>query len=280
MNPRRLNAGRPWPLSLPGGTELLLVLLVAAGCAAGRNPHRLPGSGALEASTARARAFWRAHGGPEAWREHAAVTFSYEVTSLRDGENGSFAEVAFRIEDYDHLWIRREPAGALDRIDLTRDFELPRSPALGCALALVRYLFSVPLATSRGSWELRQLLAPPDINVPDLLEVVPLAASSPLGACSLEQSDATGLLSRVTYFPRHLFARGEVRRVQFSGYTEVGGVKVALVRESELFRERLSNVRFLGAREADALLPLPDPGASAAPSAPPRSGAATGATTR
>ncbi len=188
------------------------------------------------------------------------MSFSYSVESLRDSEKTLFAEVAFQLDHYRYLWVRKEGEEKLTRLDLSRMLEWEGSNAMGCALHTLRYLFSVPVASARGRWEFRRLLAPGDVETRDLFEAAPLDSSSAVGPCLLEEDPRTGLLSRLTYLPRHPFALGEPRWVTFDSYVEVGEARIALLRRSSLFKEELRGVKFLNSTEAARRLELPEAG--------------------
>ncbi len=191
------------------------------------------------------------------------MSFAYSVESLKDAEQARFAEVAFRLDDYRHLWVRKEGEDALTRLDLSKPLEWQGSRAIGCALHTLRYLFSVPVASAWGRWEFRSLLAPSDVITPDIFEAAPLDSSAAVGACRLERNPETGLMSHLTYVPRHPFAAGELRRVTFDSYVLVGEAHIALIRKSSLFVKELAHVRFLDSAETDQRLELeaPEPAA-------------------
>lgn len=203
------------------------------------------------------QAFWQAHGSAEALRKPAAVVLEYQVESLREGDTARFGEVAFRLDSYSWLWVRPEGSDRIERLELQGDLHWQSSPGIGCALATLRYLFSVPLATARGQWELRRLLAPSDIVHEEILEAAPLAPASAVGTCRLELEAESCLLSSLVYAPRHQFSQGQAREVKFDQYVTVAGVRIALRRQGDLFRETLANVRFLTLEEADERYPLP-----------------------
>jgi len=226
--------------------------LAALGC----SPMPPRSAGGAEGSVAVVRAFWAAHADRDAMRKPFAVAFTYEVESLRDGDRARFAKVAFRHDDYQRIWVARNEASDLEEVPLGRDLEWEGSPGIGCALATIRYLFSVPLGTARGRWEIRRLMTPSDVLHEEALEASPLEPGAAVGTCRLELEEGTSLLESLVYAPRHQFARGSARRVRFGRWEVVDGVRVALEREGDLFREALSAVRFLSREEADQLLPL------------------------
>jgi hypothetical protein len=241
------------------------------------------------------RALWQAHGTARAWRRQAAVSFSYEFRVPDAPGSISFPEVAFRLRDHRYLWIRASPGGEIHRLSLQSEpgalagkieelFQAgaPRNfMAADYALRSIRYFLELPLSTSTGSWEFRTLLAPEGLLGPSPLEVVSLEPSSPHGACLLQLNDRTGILERVLYAARHPFPGYARCSLALDEYCEVEGMKVARrrvhkllsppepadpfradsgprERQQLLLEERVSNLRFLNAGEAEASYPLPE----------------------
>ena len=238
-------------------TTLVFAGLAAVSCTAARTQRTLPGKG-NEPPPAAVRGFWTAHGDPSAWKRVAAATFSYRYRPTGSEPEVFFPWVGFRSSDYRHLWVRAESTGEPRRIDVEdASTSADLSPATLCALRRVRYLFSIALASAQGRWEFRQLLTPPDVDMPSILEVAPLAKSAPLGACRLESDPSTGLLDRVIYFGKEPCARAkETVEVRFSDYAEVQGLRVARLRQTGASSEEVADVRLLGREEAERACPL------------------------
>ncbi len=236
--------------------------LAAAGSGCGAQAAKATVPSGRDAPWAGAvRTLWAKHGGAEAWRRHTAVTFAYSVEE-RNGRRTVFPEVAFRLDDYRNLWVRKD-AGAEPRLilpDASSEFE--GSPALGFALASIRYFFSLPLASSVGRWEFRQLLAPPDVSLPPVLEVLPREPSSPIGPCRLSFDEKSGLVRRVVFTGRHPFVSGGSQTVELDLYEEISGMQIARLRTGTRLREEVSDIVFLSRGEADSRYPLPEPEAT------------------
>jgi hypothetical protein len=245
---------------------LLVAFVLHASCSA---PTRKSANRLMEDSPSAAlvRELWDAHGGAAAWRKHAAVRFAYEVDLGAEGVT-TFRDVAFRLTDYKHLWVtldgEKNPRVVTlgDRLDI----DLPDRVRL--ALHSIRYLFSLPLASSVGRWEFRQPLGPPDFEAQRLLEIVPLERGAPIGPCLLELEEDSGLVKRFVYAPARRFGSAEPRSLEMGGVIEAGGCRIAATRRSAGSRETVSSVEFLSREEADARYPLPEePPAAPAPAA-------------
>jgi hypothetical protein len=189
------------------------------------------------------------------------VRFAYSVEE-RNGRRTTFPEVAFRLDDYKHLWFRKDPGAELRLIMPDASSEFEGSPALGFALASIRYFLSLPLASSLGRWEFRQLLAPPDVSLPPVLEVLPREPSSPIGPCRLSFGEKSGRVRSVVFTGRHPFVSGGSQTVELGAYEEVSGMWIALRRAGTLLREEVSDIVFLSREEADSRYPLPEPEAA------------------
>jgi hypothetical protein len=243
------------------------------------------------------RSLWSFHGGAGAALEGGGVRFSYTLRLPEDDFGKLAVEVGFRWDDYRHLWIRPPQAEESFRVDLeaapeslTRALKesglaLPGgSPsAAEFALRSMRYFFALPLAAAVGRWEFRNVVSPPDLTAPTVVELAPVTPSAPVGSCFLYRDTQTGLLSKVIYeLP---YGSGGLRVVRFSRYATIQGIKVAEERthavfsgpegrkaqdpffpstpESEaesafLFKEQVSHVVLLNREEARLAFPLPE----------------------
>lgn len=267
----------------------LLALGMAAGCCGGaREPEARPGPAAL------LRRFREAHGGEAAWSSLAAVAFSLEVRAT-GREPVAFPEVSFRLDDFRHLSLTA-PSGPVE-LDLSEADEdlierlrssgllapaegdpslplgLPRAEKdLAFALRALPYLFSLPLATARGSWDFVGFVPPEGIEIPPALELRPREPPAPFEAAIVHVWPGERPLGQSVYL-RTEGGRRVAYRAIFSEYEVVSGIRIARRRchvlEVEGFRgaaldpfgwvasqvadgsgcdieERVGNVRFFG----------------------------------
>ncbi|MBI4604209.1 MAG: hypothetical protein HY721_19800 [Planctomycetes bacterium] len=271
--------GGPWRAG-----AVALGLAVVAGC--GARSLGAPRPVDLALALRSLHDLWDAHGGAAAWRRHTAVHFAYRA-SAEDGSAIELREVAFRLDDPRFLWIAGPGGEAPAPVKLAPGLRHGGSAALGFALGAARYLLCLPLASSAGRWEVRELLPPPGVEAPRALEVVPRDGLAPLGPCRLHGDPATGLLRRAYYLSEHPFARGGPVAVDFDDYAEVSGVRCARRRvhwrpeapapgtldpleaafapsgpsgggRRVILREEVEDVRFLSREEADARYGVPE----------------------
>jgi len=233
------------------------------------------------------------NGGVEAWKQHAAVRFSYAVELGGHKGRVVFPEVAFRLDDYRQLWARWEGDPQLVRLRLGESPRIRGSLALGFALSSIPYFFCLPLASATGTWEFRSLIAPRGTAVPAEFETVPQYPMAPIGPC-LIQADLNGdPLAKIVYKGKHPFLAARPHSLEFQDYKKVRGVEIAQLRthtvlerqdfdpfaektlekgtfeegtfeeESDLpawiLRETLGRIVFLSQEEADQRYPAVDP---------------------
>ena len=183
-------------------------------------------------------------------------------------------------------WLREPGAAGPHVVDLTpRDLRIHDSALLGMALQSLPATFHLPWALTRGRWELRELLPPPERSESKALELVPLTARAGVGPFRLELDPATGLVRRVLYATQHRAAAGRPAVLALEGYAPASGIRWAGTRTTTVaeprapvdprdlllaggpeapdgpprkaLSETISAVRFLTEEEAEAELPLP-----------------------
>jgi hypothetical protein len=220
-------------------------------------------------------------GGLEAWKKYTGVRFAYAVEFGGSQGRVVFPEVAFRLDDYRHIWVRREGDPHPVRRILG---EVPRvhgSLALGFALSSVPYFFCLPLTAERG-WEFRGLIAPAGVVVAAEFEMIPRDPTAPIGACLIPAGPEGNPLGKIVYRGKHPFLAGRPHLLEFQGYRKVCGVEVAKVRTHVnlaakgfdpfaqepsspvwILRETLTKVTFLSQQEADQRYPVVELGAEA-----------------
>jgi hypothetical protein len=239
-------------MTLPRMGALLVVLPALAGCCGPQEPTT-PTEDRLDALRS-------AYGGRERWERHAGVRFSYELKlppespGLEDPEalttTVSFAEVAFRLGDYHHLWVTPREDGTPIRLELDSEWgalvrELravgvgieAEGPARERALARlelglrsIRYFFQLPLGSTLGRWQFHSLLAPPTHDVSPALDLVPLEPGAPLGACLLFLEPESYLIVKAVYVLKDGPLGRQAVQLDFDGHEVVEGVRVPVAR--------------------------------------------------
>jgi hypothetical protein len=272
-----------------------------AGCASGAGAggaRSAAGAGERSPAESVLRQLRKAHGGEESWRRHSGVAFRYRVRT----PPGDWIELpggAFRLGDFRFLWLENESGGPALRISLESPpgdvARAAREAGGGSAwdgatlesvdfgLRSIRYFFLLPLATCHGRWEYRVLLSPLDVDRSPAIEVVAREPSSPHGPCLLEAGAGSGkLLGKLVYAAKHPFARRGPYLVEFEGYQDFAGVRIAARRRHHsvkpeetlpppfpegsapapepclLLEEEVSDIRWLDAEGTAALCPLPE----------------------
>jgi hypothetical protein len=259
-----------------------LLGLWAAGCG-GPGGQPAP-SRPIEASAwaQRLQPLWDVHGPAAASRSPAGVRFRWRVEAA--GASWTL-DVGLRAGRDDVAWLF-EPAGEPLRVPLAAtDLRIHDSALLGLALQALPTTFHLPWALTRGRWELRELLPPPERSEARALEVVPLTARSGVGPFRLQLDAGTGLLARLVLATRHRASGGAPVTVALADYTWTGGLRHAAARTTTLagpqevfdprellredaadggsrtpgtiLRETISAVRLLTEEEAELELPLP-----------------------
>lgn len=295
-------------MTLSRAWALLVVLPALPGCGAPPEPPS-PTENLLEAVRS-------AYGGAERWRRHAGVRFTYgvklipEASGLEDPESGAttvtFPEVAFRLGDYRHLWVLHRDTDAPVLLDLDSEWgALVRTlqaagvgigvdgPSRERKLALlelglrsIRYLFQLPLGSTRGRWAFHSLLSPPTHEVSPAVDLVPLEPGAPIGACLVFLEPESHLISRAVYVLKDGPLGRQAVELEFDGHELVDGIRVPVARrhrripearagfrrqdpfgldppepvpgETILLRERITGVAFLDADALEARCPLPE----------------------
>ena len=293
---------RPRPRRAPIAARAPSVCLLALGTLAGccgraREPEAGLGPAAL------LRRLREAHGVEAAWSLLAAVTFSFEVRA-GGREPVAFPEVSFRLDDFRHLSV----AGPNGRVELdlseadedligrlrssgllapegeepSLPLRLPRAERdLAFSLRALPYLFSLPLATARGSWDFVGFVPPEGVEIPPALELRPREPPAPFQAVIVHVWPGERPLGQSVYL-RAEGGRRVAYRAIFSEYEVVSGIRIARRRchvlEVEGFRgaaldpfgwiasqvadgagcdieEKVGNIRFVAAGEGSPEAP-------------------------
>jgi hypothetical protein len=226
------------------------------------------------------------------------VRFSYRASAPGWRGDVEIPEVAFRLRDAGRLWVKlsrdADPI-ALDLEGAAGDWSAVAEAArargadpadLAFGLKLLPFFLGLPLSASLGPWEFRAIVGPGGSTAPGWLEVAPSGRRPPVGSVFLWADPESGLLAEAMYAV--LLPRPDPipRRVSFEGYTEAGGVRIALRRfhhetrkegpsvgepwapyapspdgeergEAWSLREEIRDVVFLGEEEAERACPRP-----------------------
>jgi len=213
--------------------------LATTGCGASAKAS-LPGEQAAAGLPVALRDLWKSHGGAEAWKKHSALRFTYRLSGPRWREDIEIPEVAFRLRDARHLWVKLSEGAKPILLDVqtgegdwTAIEDAARSrgadPAdLVFGLQLLPFFAGLPLSSSLGPWQFRTILGAGGTTVPGWLEIVPGGRRPPVGPVLLSTDERTGLLAGALYVA--LLAEPARRQVTFEDYADLAGVQMSLRR--------------------------------------------------